>query len=68
MAINKVEFGDVTLIDLTNDSVTPSDVKEGVVFHDASGESRVGEYTPLNYDEIAETVLSQIPRAESEEF
>lgn len=42
MAINKVEFGDQTLIDLTEDSVTPEDVLNNKSFHDKSGELRSG--------------------------
>ena len=40
--INKVEFGGNTLIDLTNDTVTPDDVLSGVTFHDKSGETKQG--------------------------
>lgn len=42
MAINKVVYGNQTLIDLTADTVTESDVAQGVTFHDASGQQRVG--------------------------
>jgi hypothetical protein len=42
MAINKVEYGGKTLIDLTNDSVTPETLAEGTTAHDASGEPIVG--------------------------
>ena len=42
MGVNKVEFGGETLIDLTNDSVTPETLAEGVTAHDASGEQIVG--------------------------
>lgn len=42
MAINKVEFGDQTLMDLTGDTVTPEDVLNGATFHDRAGVSRSG--------------------------
>lgn len=42
MAINKVEFGDQTLIDLTGDTVTEDDVLNGKSFHDKSGSLRSG--------------------------
>ena len=37
MAINKVIYGNDTLIDLTADTITPSDLASGVTAHDASG-------------------------------
>ena len=40
--INKVVYGGNTLIDLTNDDVTASDVRSGVYFHDASGVRSAG--------------------------
>ena len=42
MATNKVVYGNQTLIDLTNDTVTPSDVLSGATFHDKSGALRSG--------------------------
>lgn len=46
MAVNKVVMntanGEHTLIDLTNDTVTPEMLAEGVTAHDASGEPIVG--------------------------
>lgn len=38
MAINKVVLGDTTLLDLTNDTVTPETLAEGATAHSASGE------------------------------
>lgn len=37
MAVNKVIINDKTAIDLTGDTVTPSDLVEGVTAHDATG-------------------------------
>lgn len=42
--VNKVVYGNQTLIDLTNDDVTPEDVANGVYFHNASGERKMGTY------------------------
>lgn len=42
MGANFVQLGDETLIDLTNDSVTPETLDEGVTAHDATGEPIVG--------------------------
>jgi len=40
--VNKVEYAGQTLIDLTNDTVTPSDVMSGATFHDRSGTPQTG--------------------------
>jgi len=45
MAINKVIFGNQTLIDLTGDDVTASDVLEGKIFHLPSGATSTGTCT-----------------------
>lgn len=45
MAINKIIYGGNTLIDLTGDSVTASDVQSGVSFHLPSGETATGTCT-----------------------
>lgn len=45
MAINKVIFGNTTLIDLTNDTITASDLASGVTAHDASGALITGSST-----------------------
>ena len=42
MAINKVIYDGNTLVDLTNDTVTPSTLAQGVTAHDASGASITG--------------------------
>lgn len=42
MAVNKVVYGDKTLVDLTNDSVTPDTLAEGATAHDASGAQITG--------------------------
>lgn len=42
MAVNKVVFGDTTVMDLTEDTVTSDTMLEGVTAHDKSGEPIVG--------------------------
>lgn len=43
--INKVVFGNTTLIDLTADTITAADLAEGVTAHDASGAVVTGTNT-----------------------
>ena len=45
MAVNKVIYGGTTLIDLTSDTVTASDVLSSVTFHLPNGESGTGSCT-----------------------
>lgn len=47
MAVNKVEYGGSTLIDLTSDTVTADKVLTGYTAHDKSGASIVGTYNPF---------------------
>lgn len=49
MAVNKVEYGDKTLIDLTSDTVTKEALLVGVTAHTASGEKIAGEFDPEIY-------------------
>ena len=44
MGVNKVVFGDETLVDLTSDTVTPDTLVKGATAHDASGERITGTY------------------------
>jgi len=43
--INKVVYGNTTLIDLTADTITPADLQSGVTAHDASGATITGTST-----------------------
>lgn len=45
MAINKIVYGDTTLIDLTSDTATASDVASGKKFHDRTGAQVTGANT-----------------------
>lgn len=56
MAINKVVFGNNTLIDLTADTITPSDLHSGVTAHDASGAVITGTNT-YDSDTSGDTAL-----------
>ena len=49
MAVSKVNYGGRTLIDLTNDSVTPETLVSGATAHDAAGNRIVGtgNYVPV---------------------
>ena len=58
--VNKVVYGNDTIIDLTSDTVTPSDVLNSKSFHDASGTLRTGSADLSKYystDDTAETTL-----------
>ena len=62
MAVSKVDYGGETLIDLTNDTVTPETLEEGQHAHAANGEKIVGTmptttvlYTAQNLTEAQKT-------------
>lgn len=49
--VNKVEYAGQTVIDISGDTVTPSDVLDGVTFHDRSGTPQTGSVIAHNvYD------------------
>ena len=58
MATNKIIYGNDTLIDLTGDTVTASDVASGKTFHGKDGVQTVGtataptEITPSNSERV----------------
>lgn len=56
MAINKIVFGDETLIDLTADTATADKVLKNYTFHDATGASKSGSCT-FDSDTSDATVL-----------
>lgn len=49
MAKNKIIYGNETLIDLTEDTVSPENLLSGVTAHDRSGESIQGTFDPSGY-------------------
>ena len=59
MSVNKVVYDGSTLIDLTNDSVTPGVLLKGVTAHDASGAKIVGTAVGgLTQEEVEAIVLA----------
>lgn len=56
--VNKVEFGNQTIMDLTNDDVTSSDVLQGKSFHDRSGAPQTGTLDPYVPTDSAETAIA----------
>lgn len=68
MAVNQVIYGDETLIDLTNDTVTAETLAEGVTAHDASGEQITGKMRS-NTDAVlyTEQTLTEEQQAQARE-
>lgn len=57
MGINKVDFGDENLIDLTSDTVAPEYLQQGYTAHNAAGDLITGTST---YDMDSNTIQSDI--------
>ena len=59
MAVNKVEYGGRTLVDLTSDTVTPETLAKGATAHDKSGKLIVGTMSLVEFansiDECTDT-------------
>lgn len=64
MGINKVVYGDQTLIDISEDTVTEEDVVYGVSFHDAEGNQREGAIT--NYRDAVVDCIGGIDEENSQ--
>ena len=61
MAINKVIYGNSTLLDLSGDTVTAAHLETGYTAHDANGEAVIGTLNPGGRDTSdATAVPSQI--------
>ena len=58
--VNKVIYGNTTLIDLTSDDVTASDVLSGKKFHLPSGAAETGSCTYVAYTSDATASASEI--------
>lgn len=65
MAVNQVIYGGETLIDLTNDSVTPETLLEGATAHDASGNPITGT---LSLQSITDAVLAQVLEQDKKKY
>ena len=58
--VNKVVYGNTTLIDLTADTITPSDLASGVTAHDKSGAPITGSNTYDADTSDADAVAAEI--------
>lgn len=58
--VNKVEFGNQTIMDLTNDTVEPNDVIQGKTFHDKSGTPQIGTYEAPTITDITPSNTSPV--------
>lgn len=56
---NKVVYDGQTLIDLTQDDVTASDVREGVYFHSADGVRSVGTMKSISNIDFGSATLNE---------
>lgn len=63
MGNSKIIFGDDVLIDLTEDTVTPSTLHKGVTAHAASGDEIEGEFTLEEELENQKSLIDQIHAA-----
>lgn len=63
MAKSKVVFGDEVLIDLTEDTIKPGDLDEGVTAHNAAGEPITGTFTIREELTEQEQLIAQIAAA-----
>lgn len=63
MAVSKVNYGDGTLIDLTEDTVTPSNLMKGATAHDSAGNIITGvlEATEITTILSADSTDNQVP-------
>lgn len=59
-AISKVVYGNTTLIDLTSDTITASDLAYGVTAHGADGEAIIGSSTKDSDTTDADATASEI--------
>lgn len=60
MAVNKVEYGGQTLVDLTADTVTEETLMAGTTAHNAAGEQISGTFDPSKYDAALASKLSAV--------
>lgn len=60
MAINKVDYGNRTLIDISNDTVTANTLLQGATAHDNSGTQISGSVAFVTYYTGASTPSSSL--------
>lgn len=63
MAVNKVVYGGKTVIDLTNDTVSPSDLMSGVTAHGANGQTITGTFSLDTEMSAQDNLIAQIKTA-----
>lgn len=63
MAINKIVYGNDTLVDLTSDTVSESDLAKGKTAHDKSGNSITGTFTLDSEIQAQDNTITQIQEA-----
>lgn len=64
MAVNRVVYDGVTLVDLTSDTVTPDTLMAGVTAHDAAGNEITGEFDPSVFVQKTDVEAFSITAAE----
>lgn len=65
--VNKVQFGNEVLIDLTQDTITADKILSGYTAHDASGAQIVGTFTGGNNAPI-DGIQIQVPQSGTNTF
>ena len=58
--VNKVVYGNQTVMDISGDTVTASDVAQGKTFHDATGEQKTGSYVAPTITQITPSNSSPV--------
>lgn len=58
--VNKVIYGNTTVMDISGDTVTASDVAQGKTFHDATGEQKTGSYVAPTITQITPSNSSPV--------
>lgn len=66
MAVNKVDFGGETLIDLSNDTVSVDNLLAGIIAHAANGDEIIGELDLSEYVKPTGNLTGALLRRESD--
>ena len=62
MAVNKVDYFGNTLIDISDSTVTSSNLLESIIAYDAAGNRIVGKYNALNFKIVGGTTRPETPQ------